>query len=136
MDTVGVCPQLSPPPITARTIDPIRCRVESRILSSLPIRGLRNEKWLSAWIELAAAEDDDNRHRAPDKGHDLDRNHLATVNGIDPSEKSPSGTDFACQWSWYRPGGNTAAEAARTSGSLRAIFRCTILGLAGRIRCD
>ena len=27
------------------------------------------------------------------------RNHFATVNGMNPSEKSPSGTDLACQWS-------------------------------------
>jgi hypothetical protein len=31
----------------------------------------------------------------------LAENHFATVNGMNPSEKSPSGTDFACQWSWY-----------------------------------
>ena len=36
-------------------------------------------------------------------------------------ESSPSGTDFACQWSWYPPGANSGAEAARTSGSLSLV---------------
>src|SRR5215469_7971577 len=49
----------------------------------------------------------------------LDRSHRATVKGINPSETSSSGTDFACQWSWYRPGGNAGADAAITSARYR-----------------
>src|SRR5689334_12454525 len=49
------------------------------------------------------------------------QSHRATVKDLNPSEKSPSGTDFARQWSWYRPGDSTDAEAARTSGSLSRV---------------
>ena len=47
-----------------------------------------------------------------------DQIYGATVKGMNPSEKSPLGMDLARQWSWYRPGANAGAEAARTSGSL------------------
>src|SRR5271165_4263033 len=36
---------------------------------------------------------------------------------MNPSEKSPSGTDFACQWSWYRPGANALGHAHISAGT-------------------
>jgi len=41
--------------------------------------------------------------RRPPGDYGPNKSHRAIVNEINPSEKSPSGTDFACQRSWILP---------------------------------